>query len=300
MPAERRFGMDHPHYRWSPVVARAPLRWPGGARVALAAVVCLEHLDWEPPTGTYQPPGLYHRPLPEYWAISHREYGHRVGIFRVLDTLERHGIRPTVAMDALTAEHYPYLVEHCLGRGAEIIAHGLAVSRMITSGMSEADERAYIRQSIDAVAAATGTTPAGWFGPEYGESTRTPALLAEAGIRYVCDWVNDEQPYPMTVPSGELTALPLMLELDDVFALRDRRFETDGWARNVKQAFDRIYRDGAKIRRLLALSLHPHLIGQPFRIGLLDAVLGHIMRRKRVWPATGSEVVEAYRKGSEL
>ena len=117
-----------------------------------------------------------------------------MGIFRVLDSLERHGIKPTVAMDAVTAEHYPYLVDHCLRRGCEIIGHGISASRMITSRMSAEDEREYIHSSIEALTRATGSAPAGWLGPEYGESARTPQLLAEAGIRYVCDWANDEQP----------------------------------------------------------------------------------------------------------
>ncbi|MBI4184552.1 MAG: polysaccharide deacetylase family protein [Proteobacteria bacterium] len=299
MPAERRYGTDHPHYAWSPLPARERLRLPRGARVALCVLVSLEHLDWSPPAGSHQPPGLYHRPLPEYWAISIREYGHRVGVYRILDLLARYRIRPTIAMDALTAEHYPYLVRYCVDRGAEVIAHGVAVSRMITSRMGEEEERRAIETSIAAVTRATGTAPRGWFGPEYGESERTPRLLAEFGIDYCCDWVNDEQPYPMTTPTGALTALPIALELDDVFALRDRRFPVDGWARNIRQAFDRCYRDGAKTGRVMVLSLHPHLSGQPFRIGFLDEAIRHIMGRKAVWPASGSEIVDWYRKGGK-
>ena len=123
------------------------------------------------------------------------EYGNRVGVFRVLDTLQRHGFKPTIAMDRLTAEHYPFLVRHCVARGFEFIAHGVSVNRMITSRMPEQEEREYIRTSVDALTRATGKAPSGWLGPEYGESANTPGLLAEAGIRYVCDWVNDEQPY---------------------------------------------------------------------------------------------------------
>ena len=294
MPREPRFGMDHDHYDWSPVVSRKRLRWPQRARVALAAIVVLDHLDFRPPEGSVQPPGLYHRPLPEYWAFTHRQYGLRVGAFRVLEALARHDVTPTVAMDALTAENCPYLVRHCVERGYEIIGHGMAVSRMITSRMTEAEERRYIGESLDALARATGTTPRGWLGPEFGESARTPGLLAEAGVRYVCDWANDEQPYPMKTPSGELFALPLILDLDDVFALRDRRFPVDGYVRTVKQAFDRIYRDAAKSGRLFVLTIHPYLMGQPFRIGFLDDALRHMRRRKGVWSASGGEIVEWY------
>ena len=234
MPAQRRFGMDHEHYDWSPLSSRGILRWPDEARLALSVVVTLEHMEWMPPEDSFQVANLAGgsaaRPFPDYARISHREYGHRVGIFRVLDVLERHGIRPTVAMDALTASNYPYLVRHCLDRGCEIIGHGISVSRMITSNMSEQEERSYIRESLDALTQATGSAPAGWMGPEYGESDRTPQLLGEAGVRYLCDWANDEQPYPLTVPVGELFALPVMVELDDVIAIAQRKVTIDRYS----------------------------------------------------------------------
>src|SRR5687768_10432036 len=133
MPAQRRLGMDHDHYRWSPISSRAPLRWPGNARVAVCCIINLEHLEWSASEGAYESPsiagGLAPRPFPDYVRFSHREYGHRVGVFRVLDVLQRHRIKSTVALDALTAQHYPYLVHHCVSRGCEIIAHGIAVTR---------------------------------------------------------------------------------------------------------------------------------------------------------------------------
>ncbi len=299
MPAERRFGMDHEHYDWSPLNTRGILRWPDNARLALSVVVTLEHMEWLPPEGSFQPANLAGgsaaRPFPDYARISHREYGHRVGIYRVLDVLERHGIRPTVAMDALTAENYPYLVRHCLDRGCEIIGHGISVSRMITGNMTEQQERDYIRESLDALTRATGEAPAGWMGPEYGESERTPRLLGEAGVRYLCDWANDEQPYPLKVPSGELFALPVMLELDDVIAMAHRKVTVDRYATMLRETFDVMYHDGSENARSLVLSLHPWMIGQPFRIGFLDEALAHMLRRQGVWPASGSEVVDWYR-----
>lgn len=306
MPAERRYGMDHEHYDWSPFTARGILRWPDNARIALCVIVNLEHMEWSPPEGSYTANlagGLAPRPFPDYARLSHREYGHRVGIFRILDVLEKHLIKPTVAMDAFTAENYPYLVRHCLTRGCEIIGHGISASRMITSNMSEREEREYIQTSMEALRRATGTAPVGWLGPEYGESARTPQLLAQAGIHYVCDWANDEQPYPMKTPQAVgaqgpaplLFALPIMLELDDINALWDRRVAIDRYMESLKESFDTVYRDGAQNGRLLVLNLHPWLIGQPFRIGYLDEALGHMMRRQGVWAATGSEIVGWYR-----
>jgi len=296
-------GMDHDHYEWSPFDASRPkLQWPGGARVALCVVVSLGHMEWRRPEGTYQAPnfagGYGQGPFPNVTAWSHREYGHRVGVFRVLDVLERHGIRATVAMDALTAGHYPFLTRHCLARGCEIIAHGVSANRMITSLMSEDEERAYIRQSIDAVTQATGAAPGGWMGPDYGESARTPRLLAEAGIRYVCDWSNDEQPYRLNVPSnvtsGNLYSLPVTLPLDDVDALWNRRIDVEQYGRMIRESFDTLRDEGARNGRLLVLTLHPFLIGQPFRIGFLDAALAYIAGNKDVWAAASSEIIEHY------
>ncbi|MCH8827801.1 MAG: polysaccharide deacetylase family protein [Chloroflexi bacterium] len=296
MPTKRTYGMDHPHYAWSPIVDRPALRWPNDARMALCVILNLDHVEWVAPEGSYGPSvpagGLGRITFPEYAQLSHREYGHRVGIFRVLDVLERHGIRPTIAMDALTAEHYPYLVRHCLGRGCEIIGHGISASRMITSNMSEQEEREYIRTSMDALSLATGAAPVGWLGPEYGESARTPQLLADAGIRYVCDWTNDEQPYPMTTSGGNLTALPIMWELDDVIAMWDRKIPFYTYAKSIKDSFVTMHGDAAESGRLMVLNLHPWLIGQPYRIGSLDDALGEVMKMDGVWAASGSEITD--------
>jgi peptidoglycan/xylan/chitin deacetylase (PgdA/CDA1 family) len=166
---------------------------------------------------------------------------------------------------------------------------------MITGQMSEPEERQYIQTSVEVLRRATGVAPVGWLGPEYGESARTPQLLAQAGIRYVCDWTNDEQPYAMKTPHGELFALPIMLELDDINALWDRRVTIDRYARLLKESFATLYRDGARNGRVLVLNLHPWLIGQPFRIGYLDDALGDMMRRQRVWAATGAAIIDWYR-----
>src|SRR5262245_13631654 len=296
-PAPQR-GMDHDHYDWSPLSAgRRALAWPGNARVALCVIVSLEHAEWRRPEGHYQVPNLAggygQGPFPEVTAWSHREYGNRVGIFRVLAVLEKHRIKPTVAIDALTAEHYPYLVRHLRGRGCEFIAHGISANRMITSRMSEDEERAYVRSAITALTRATGQAPTGWLGPDYGESARTPGLLAEAGIRYVCDWVNDEQPYRLSVAQGELHALPVTLPLDDIHALWERRVEIDRYGEMIRQTFDGLYRDGERSGRLLVLNLHPFLMGQPFRVGVLDAALAHIVSHPGVWAATGAEIIAA-------
>jgi len=299
MPAERRYGLDHDHYDWSALPTRPKLVWPDGAQLALCVTVVLEHLEWEQPAEGYRvkrlPGGLGGLPHPDYVRHSHWDYGHRVGIFRVLDALDQAGIRPTVAIDALTAEHYPWLAQHCVERGAELIGHGISPNRMITSKMDEATEREYIRTSLDAVASVGGSAPVGWFGPEYGESTRTPQLLAEAGVRYVCDWPNDEQPYPMHAPAGEITSLPVLYDLDDAYAMGVRQVPVDRYARMITDTAEVLVADGATTGRLFNLVLHPWLSGQPFRIGFIGQALGEITARDEVWAASGAQIVDNYR-----
>ncbi len=299
MPAQRRFGMDHEHYDWSPISTRDILRWPEQAPLALVVVVNLEHMEWDAPDGSYQAANLAGgstaRPFPDYARISHREYGHRVGIFRVLNVLQKYSITPTLAVDALTAQHYPYLMNYCINRGVEFMAHGISVSQMITSNMSADQELKYIQETMAAIKITTGTDPVGWLGPEYGESERTPQLLAKSNIKYVCDWANDEQPYPLKSPDGELTALPIMLELDDVIAMAHRRVNVDRYANMLTESCDVLYENGSDNGRLPVLNLHPWLIGQPFRINYLDEALATIMNKPLIWAATGSEVTNWYR-----
>ncbi len=279
MPAERQPGLDHDHYDWSPISSRPTRDLPGGARLAVSVMVVLEYLEWQPPegaiTGRELPGGLgVQLPFPDYAKHTHREYGHRVGIFRLLDLLERNGIPPLVAIDAMTVQRYPWLANHVHERGCELVGHGISLSRMISSRMSEDEERAYITESLDTVAGVTGERPAGWFGVEYNQSPRTPALLAAAGVRYVCDWVNDEQPYPMHVPSGELWSVPLLLTADDAHALADRRVPIDRYCRSLVESAEVMAAEGG---RHLFVVLRPWLSGQPFRARQLAEAFRSIM-----------------------
>lgn len=290
--------MDNPYYDWSPLPKRAALRWPGGARVAVCVIVSLEQIEWLPGPETAIPPsvvrfGPYPRVL-DVHDLSVHEYGNRVGVFRVLDVLDRNGVRATAAVDAALARDNPYVVERCRERGYEFIAHGLSASRAITEAMGEDAERAYIAETLEAVAAATGEQPRGWLSPDYMESTRTVRLLAEAGLRYVCDWPNDEQPYRIKVPEGEMLSLPVTHDADDVVSIRSRGLPASAWRRIVTESFDRLHEDGAEAGRLLVFNVHPYVMGQPFRIRYLDRALRHILDRDGVWTATAGEIVDWY------
>ena len=305
-PAQHQHGTDHPYYEWSPLPSRGRFEWPNRSPLAIGAVVILEHVEWAPPPDAYslrrRSGGLARLPAPDYPHLTIREYGHRVGIFRLLDLLERHGIATTVAVDALTAEHYGWLAAHLVERGCEIAGRGIAATRLVTSKNSEADERDAIARSIDAIESATGARPTTWFSAEGVESFRTPALLAEAGIDTVLDWPNDEQPVLMTTdgvlagvskPEGTapMVSLPLFLEADDEFALWHRRTTLGGWCGIITGAAARMHADGAGHlagSRLLMLTLRPWLAGQPFRTPTLDAALEEVTALGNVHTATAA------------
>ena len=304
MPAERKYGMDQDFYPWSPITTRPKLLWPDNAKVALAVVVNLEHWDWDPPPGTPLavtpmggPEGLWTgnaARFPDIGGYGNHEYGNRVGIFRILALLDKYGIVPTLALDKAVADHYPFLVAEGKKRGAEFIAHGLTRRQIIHIGMSEAEERAYIKASIDAVEQATGTRPVGWSGPDFQETTLTPNLLAEAGIRYVCDWGNDEQPYRMTPKTGELYSLGVNCYLDDNYIHLHGRRTINETSLIWREWFDGLYVDGATTGRMMVLHLHPWIMGQPWRIRYLDEVLAHICSHPDVWKATGSQIIDHF------
>jgi hypothetical protein len=185
------YRMDHGHYAWSPVVARPRLEWPHGARVAVAFVVSLGHYEADPPADAFDPPThaspLRVIPYPDYPTVTHREYGYRVGIFRLFDLFDTYGMKATAAVDALTARRYAGLVAESRKRGWELAAHGIGQRQALSGATTESAERAYIRATLDALTMA-GVLPTGWLGAEQSESVRTPTLLAAAGLGYVGDW----------------------------------------------------------------------------------------------------------------
>jgi peptidoglycan/xylan/chitin deacetylase (PgdA/CDA1 family) len=310
----RTLGMDHEYYSWSPITTRPPLKWPNGARVALAVIVNLEHWDWEMPAGYPLPvasamgpasPGGSAGPpaiwtgggrFPDIGGYGNREYGNRVGVFRVFQLLDTYGIKPTVAMDKTVAENYPSLVTESQQREAEFVAHGISPRHIIHAGMTEDEETEYIRTSVDALTKATGTPPQGWLSPGSHESMNTPNLVAAAGLRYICDWGNDDQPYRMHVKKGELYSVGPSVFLDDEYTHIYGRRTIDEVNLMWREWFDGLYADGAESGRMMVLNLHPWVIGQPWRIRHLDEVLAHITRHAGVWKATTGEIADWYGK----
>ena len=288
------FPHDRPPHNTSSIVLRPPLRWPNGARLAFAVVVSAEYYEMQPAAENFIPanvPGGFGRaPYPDFRAFSQRDYGNRVGIFRVIEALERFAMPATAAIDTNVATRYPYIVEQFRKRNIEIAGHGHAVTNVISNHMAEAEERAYIASALDTLQRVSGARPIGWHGPEYGESERTPALLAHLGVSYVLDWPNDEQPFLMRTPSGTLVSLAMALELDDVVTMWHRRVSGERWRQAIADALDQLLIEGAKGGRHLILNVHPWLIGHPHRIGYLEDVLEDVRARDGIWVANASAI----------
>ena len=289
-------GMDNPWYDYSPFPARPKLAWPGNARVGFFVLLHLEYWELIPDESSHRDPrhvGEFGSFVPDYRTWTQREYGNRAGIFRVLDVLDRYQVRAGVAVNAMAAERYPYLVEQFRKRRYEFIAHGHSANRMITSKMGEAEERAEIAGCLDAIEKAAGVRPAGWLGQDYGESQRTPGLLAEAGIEYVLDWPNDDQPYAMKTAPAPLVSLPNQPEWDDVQQVILRRIPLPRYADMVGEAFEVLHQEGGQV---FNLSVHPWVMGVPHRIKYLDEALRRVERFGNVWQATPGEIAAHYRK----
>ena len=289
----RRRGYDHDLYKWSALKDRPPVAWPGGRSVAVWPVISAE---WFPivPDGPFRAPGHMVTPYPDYRHYTARDYGTRIGIWRLLAAWEAVGARVSVAMNAAVAERAPELVAHIRDHGHEIIAHSTDMNGTIDSTLDEADERALIAGALDRLEAATGTRPRGWLSIARQQSFRTPALLAEAGVEYVCDWVNDELPYRITTPPGGLVNLPLNHELSDRQIVTVQQQSADSYAEQMRDAWawlDEEARVGGG--RMLPLHQTPYILGLPYRIGAVEGLVEWLA--ERAWVATGAEVLECWK-----
>jgi len=281
----------------NPIVARQKLTWPGGAAVAVAFVVNLEHYELQPPDGLVMPAslpgGMGRAPYPDFRAYSQREYGNRVGIFRLLEAFDRHDLKAAAAVDVWTLQNRPELAQEIRQREWEFVGHGHAVTRVMSSEMSETQETQYLESALLAFSNVVGIRPEGWHGPEYGQSSHTLKILASLGFRYVLDLVNDEQPFMINTAAGALAALPMAAEFDDVLCLWHRKISPARWQRSIADAMDQLIRDGKINGRVFVLNLHPWLIGQPHRMSYFEEILARLRQTPGLWFASPSEIVRA-------
>ena len=287
-------GYDHSHYDWSPLPKRTPIDWPENAKIAVSAHVYLEYMELDPPADAVADPrfaGALGSFYPDFQNYSRREFGNRVGIFRVLDIFERYGFQVTICANATAAARYPYIIERCLKAGHRFAAHGWSLNRMLSSKMNDTEERQHIAECLGSLEQSLGFKPAGWAGQDYGESERTPQLLADAGFDYLLDWPNDDEPYMMhTTPS--LVSVPNQSEWDDAQLFAVRRVDSWRYPEIIGSAFDQLASEGG---RVLGLGVHPWIFGQAHRVKYLEQAVEYIASRSGVWFAHAEDIANTYR-----
>lgn len=240
---------------------------------------------------TLLPPPMGQAVLPDIPNWCWHEYGMRVGFWRLLQVLQARAIRATFALNGSALARYGAACEAAREAAWEFMGHG-----WLQRPLHQLEDQAgAIRQTIAAIRSFTGQAPRGWESPGLAETSETLDLLAEAGIEYVADWVLDDQPVALRTRAGQIVAMPYTVELNDVvmFAVQHHP-SAELWRRGCDQ-FDRLWQEGERIPRVMAISLHPYLSGAPHRIRYLEALFDHIAGHRGVLMCTGSEILDRYR-----
>ncbi len=264
----RHRGPDHDRYDASPYRARPPLNLPGGAKLGLWVTVLLEFFPLNPSGKPFKAPGAMQTPYPDLRHFTTRDYGNRIGVYRMLKVLGALNVKATFAVQGAVAERYPVLVKDIVGDGHEISAHGWDTDSLHYTGLDAETERRYIALTLDAIEAVTGRRPTGWISPARAESFDTPDLLAEAGIAWIGDWAHDALPTAFRTKAGSITSLPLSNELDDWQILIDYKRPEAEWELQVADAASCLRAEADRFGpQVLSLTTRPYVLGQPYRIG---------------------------------
>ena len=291
VPLPPRVPTEHDRFDYSPIIDRPRLSWPNGARVAVWVIPNIEHFLFDRPSTR-----LTNLPVnPDVLNYSWRDYGVRVGIWRMMEVMERYGVKGTVALNSDVCARYPRIIEEGKKLGWEWMGHGNNNSTLF-AGQSEAEERALIKEVVTIISKSVGEAPRGWLSPALSETMRTLDILAENGIEYVGNWVNDDQPYPMRVKKGSMIAMPYSVEINDIPALLDLHQSPETFGQMICDQFDVLYEDGAQTGRVMSICLHPFLVGYPHRSKYFAKALHHITSRQEVWLTTGGAIVDWYKE----
>jgi len=276
-----------PPFEYSALPERKKWRWPDDTGLATWVVVNIEHFEYGK-LGTALQPHL--TSLPEIANYGWRDYGNRVGIWRMFDLFDRYPqIKVTAALNADICLYYPKIVEAALARGWELMAHGLNNSTG-QAGLDEAAEEELIAQTLQIIQKQSGQLPQGWLTPGFSVTSSTPELLKAAGLTYTADWVNDDQPFMLKLKNGPLVAVPYTLETNDITLCLSARCSGPEFVRAALDQLEQLYQESQQHSRVYTLALHPFIVGQPLRLRYLEEVLEGLVKRQDLWLATGQQI----------
>ena len=292
---KRGYGQDHDFYDWRLSKDRPKLSWESGAKLAISLIIPLEFFPLNPSGEPYKHAGAMKTPYPDLRHFTVRDYGNRVGVFRVLETLREARILATFAVDSAVAESYPPLIDAIIDAGHEIAAHGLSTDHIHHEGLSEAEETQLITLTQNSFA----SPPKGWMSPARNQSCKTLSLIAKAGFEYCLDWEMDQVPVSAKTEHGDITLIPNSYELSDFTLLHTRGQAEDSWLEQMKSAIDVLTAEHARFGgQMLSITLTPYVIGQPFRIWALRALLDYIQSKDDVAILTAAQINKQFREPS--
>ena len=277
---------EHGRYRDSPMPLRRRLVWPEDARLAFWVVVNHEVYELDPPGGQGRVP--WPRTQPDILGYSHRDYGNRIGMRRVIELLDRCGLRGALSVNVAALAHFPEIAAACVERNWEVLSHGVYNTRYLL-GLTEDEERAVVEDCRATIEAHWGRPPQGWMGPSLTATEHTFDLLAECGFSYTLDLFHDDQPGPVHVRTGRLISVPYTVEANDILVYAHGTPADFG--RVIRDQFDVLYEEGG---RVMCVALHPFLVGQPHRVGALEEALRYVLSHDGVWATTGAEIADWY------
>jgi peptidoglycan/xylan/chitin deacetylase (PgdA/CDA1 family) len=283
-----------PHARrhtYSAIVDRPVLKLPNDGRIIVWTIVNLEVWDISRPMARQVLPAPTGQVLlPDVPNWSWHEYGMRVGVWRFFDLYNQLGIRPTLSINARVCLDYERVAAQARDAGWEFMGH--AYEQMPIHKVE--DQAGMIAKSMDVLEKFAGKRPVGWLGPGLTQTEQTPELLAAAGVKYVGDWVYDDEPTVIQTAKGPLVTLPYTVELNDIPMMVVQHHESGYWAQRCKDQFDRLWQEGAQRPRIMAIAIHPYISGQPHRIKYLEEVYAHIGRHAGVVHWNGAEIYDWY------
>lgn len=288
---QRSYGMDHDHYEWSMLTERKKISWPDDKKLALWVNVPIQFFPLDQRGEPFKVPAGMTMPYPDLRHFSLRDYGNRIGIHRLLDAFDKYSIEPTFAINSDAASRLPHLIDLINQRKNDVICYGTNMDSLHHNGLSEEQEREQIQTALSQLSALIKQPIKGWLSPAKNESSNTLDLLSACGIEFVCDWVNDELPYPMKTKSGALSAMPLSSELDDYFIIQQNFHSEQAWLEQICDACDFLIDEASEQGgRLLTLNIHPWLMGQPHRIIYLEKLLDYLSSKQDVWSAGATQI----------